>query len=36
MEDEKDEVIEVDFANRYLGGGALKKGAVQVSLSTFY
>ncbi|KAJ3700531.1 hypothetical protein LUZ61_004236 [Rhynchospora tenuis] len=29
MEDEQDEVLEVDFANRYLGGGALKQGAVQ-------
>uniref|UniRef100_A0A2P2KS05 PolyADP-ribose glycohydrolase 1-like isoform X2 n=1 Tax=Rhizophora mucronata TaxID=61149 RepID=A0A2P2KS05_RHIMU len=29
IEDQSDEALEVDFANRYLGGGALKRGCVQ-------
>uniref|UniRef100_A0A0D9W196 poly(ADP-ribose) glycohydrolase n=1 Tax=Leersia perrieri TaxID=77586 RepID=A0A0D9W196_9ORYZ len=29
IEDEEQETLEVDFANRYLGGGALSRGCVQ-------
>lgn len=29
IEDEEQEALEVDFANRYLGGGALSRGCVQ-------
>ncbi|RWW65663.1 hypothetical protein BHE74_00027017 [Ensete ventricosum] len=32
IEDQPHEAIEVDFANEYLGGGALKWGCVQVFL----
>jgi poly(ADP-ribose) glycohydrolase len=31
-EDEEQEALEVDFANKYLGGGALSRGCVQVFL----
>ena len=31
IEDEEQEALEVDFANKYLGGGALSRGCVQVS-----
>uniref|UniRef100_A0A6V7QVX4 poly(ADP-ribose) glycohydrolase n=1 Tax=Ananas comosus var. bracteatus TaxID=296719 RepID=A0A6V7QVX4_ANACO len=30
IEDQQDEALEVDFANEYLGGGALHRGCVQV------
>jgi poly(ADP-ribose) glycohydrolase len=29
IEDEEQEALEVDFANKYLGGGALSRGCVQ-------
>lgn len=32
IEDQSSEAIEVDFANKYLGGGALRRGCVQVFL----
>ncbi|OAY85681.1 Poly(ADP-ribose) glycohydrolase 1 [Ananas comosus] len=30
IEDQQDEALEVDFANEYLGGGALHRGCVQI------
>ena len=33
IEDQPYEAVEVDFANKFLGGGALSRGCVQVPLS---
>lgn len=30
MEDHSGEALQVDFANKYIGGGALNRGCVQV------
>lgn len=35
IEDQGYEALEVDFANKYLGGGALSRGCVQVSFLFF-
>lgn len=35
IEDQSGEALEVDFANKYLGGGALNRGCVQVHVVTF-
>lgn len=33
IEDQSGEALEVDFANKYIGGGALNRGCVQVCLT---
>jgi poly(ADP-ribose) glycohydrolase len=35
IEDQEYEALEVDFANEYLGGGALMRGCVQVPFLFF-
>ncbi|GKV06179.1 hypothetical protein SLEP1_g18097 [Rubroshorea leprosula] len=36
IEDQSNNALEVDFANKYLGGGALHRGCVQVWHSLFF